>query len=135
MTEHSGGHALREDLERRVDEYRELLLASVNGLGDDDAKAVVVPGQPCLLGILRHVAFVEGVWFEEALTGRSRKEIGMPVTVANSLKARAGDTVESVRSEYLARCAGPGSCSPHSTSRTRWMVAAPGGCARSCCRC
>lgn len=103
MADHSGERGLREDLERRLDEYRILLLESLDDLAEDEARAEVVAGQPSLLGIVRHVAFVEGVWFDEAITGRSRQEIGIPVATASSLKVRKSDSIESIRDEYRRR--------------------------------
>ncbi|MGH3572201.1 MAG: DUF664 domain-containing protein [Pseudonocardiaceae bacterium] len=33
-----------------------------------------------MLGLVKHATFVEKVWFDEAVTGRSRAEIGIPET-------------------------------------------------------
>jgi hypothetical protein len=40
----------------------------------------------------KHVTYVEGVWFDEAITGRSSKEIGIPATPSRSFTLAQGDT-------------------------------------------
>ena len=91
-----GGSSTRHDLDARIEQYRDLIRDSLDGLSDEQARAVVVPGRPSLLGIVRHTAYVEGVWFGEAITGRPRSELGLPVATANSWKTRKIDTVASV---------------------------------------
>lgn len=49
--------------------------------------------------MVRHTAYVEGVWFDERLTGRPRAEIGLPVATANSWKVRRSDTIASVTAD------------------------------------
>lgn len=90
------GVTTRGDLDNRLDEYRTMLIENLDGISDDDARAIIISGRPSLLGVVRHTAFVEGVWFDEAVTGRSRKAIGIPTSTANSWKVRKTDTVESV---------------------------------------
>ncbi|WZH38199.1 MAG: DUF664 domain-containing protein [Microbacterium enclense] len=90
------GFTTRDDLDTRIEHYRQLIIGSLDGLSDDQARAVVVPGKPSLLGVVRHTAYVEGVWFGEAITGRPRSELGLPVATANSWKTRKTDTVASV---------------------------------------
>jgi len=90
------GFTTREDLDTRIEQYRRLILGSLDDLSDDQARAVVAPGKPSLLGVVRHTAYVEGVWFGEAITGRPRTELGLPVATANSWKTRKTDTVASL---------------------------------------
>lgn len=86
-----------------IDEYRVRLHDSLEGLTEEEARRRMVPSATTLLGLVRHVTFVEGVWFDQAVTGRSSREAGIPATVAASFSLRASDTVESVRSEYRQR--------------------------------
>lgn len=90
------GFTTREDLDTRIEQYRHLILGSLDDLSDDQARAVIAPGKPSLLGVVRHTAYVEGVWFGEAITGHPRSELGLPVATANSWKTRKTDTVASV---------------------------------------
>lgn len=89
-------YSTREDLDARIEQYRELILASLDGLTEAQARATSTPATPSLLGVVRHTAYVEGVWFGEAITGRSRSELGLPVATANSWKTRKTDTIASV---------------------------------------
>lgn len=93
------GVGILEDLERRLDEYRDLLLRSLDGLTEEEAATPLIAGRPSLLGIVRHTGFVQGVWLCEAVTGRTRQEIGIPVSTANSWKTRRTDTIRSVIAE------------------------------------
>jgi hypothetical protein len=51
-----------------------------------------VPSRTTLLGLVKHATFVEKVRFDEAVTGRSRAEIGMPATPGESFILHDGDT-------------------------------------------
>lgn len=93
------GWTTRGDLDARIEQYRRLILQSLDGLTDEQARASTVVGRPTLLGVVRHTAFVEGVWFGEAVTGRPRSELGLPVSTANSWKTRKVDTIESVSAD------------------------------------
>lgn len=90
------GLSLRQDLDRRIEQHRRLILSSLDGLSEQQARATPVAGRPSLLGVVRHTAYVEGVWFGEAITGRPRAELGLPVATANSWKTRKADSIASV---------------------------------------
>ena len=86
----------RQDLDARLDQHRRLILSSLDGLSEQQARATPVAGKPSLLGVVRHTAYVEGVWFGEAITGRPRADLGLPVATANSWKTRKTDSIASV---------------------------------------
>ena len=86
----------RQDLDARLDQHRRLILSSLDGLSEQQARATPVAGRPSLLGVVRHTAYVEGVWFGEAVTGRPRAELGLPVATANSWKTRKADSIAAV---------------------------------------
>ncbi|HYP46444.1 MAG TPA: DinB family protein [Propionibacteriaceae bacterium] len=94
---------LRQRLDDLLDEYRHALLAALDGLSEEEARARLVPSKTTLLGLVKHVTFVEGVWFDQALTGRSYAEIGIATTPDRSFTLRKADTVESVSAAYRAR--------------------------------
>ena len=60
----------------------------------------LVPSLTTLLGLVKHAVFAERVWFDVALDGRTRAEIGLPETVDESFTLTDGDTVESVLAQY-----------------------------------
>ena len=68
---------LRQRVEEVIDEYRVVLYDSLNGLTEEEARRRLVPSKTTLLGLIKHVTFVEGVWFDQAVTGRSYEEIGI----------------------------------------------------------
>lgn len=101
--------ALADDLRCRLDEllngYRAALHGSVDGLTAEQARRRLVPSKTTLLGLLKHVTYVEGVWFDQAVTGRSFKEIGIASTPDRSFTLAKSDTVASVQAAHRRRCA------------------------------
>lgn len=97
---------LRTQFEAFLDDHRANLEASLDGLSEEGARAALVPSGTTLLGLLKHAAFVEKVWFDEAITCRSRAEIGIPATPDESFVLDPGDTIASVRAAYREACAG-----------------------------
>jgi hypothetical protein len=66
----------RAQFEAFLDEHRRELSDSLDGLTEEQARRSLVPSLTTLLGLVKHATFVEKVWFDEAVTGRSRAEIG-----------------------------------------------------------
>ncbi|ELB87206.1 hypothetical protein Rwratislav_41030 [Rhodococcus wratislaviensis IFP 2016] len=58
-----------------------------------------------LLGLVKHVTYVEGVWFDQAVTGRSYREIGIARTPDQSFTLTRADTIASVLDAHAERCA------------------------------
>lgn len=52
-----------------IDQHRSMLAASLDGLTGEEARKRLVPSKTTLLGLVKHAAFVEHVWFGEAVTG------------------------------------------------------------------
>lgn len=92
-------------LERFLDEHREALNASVDGLSQEQARRALVPSGTTLLGLLKHGAFVERVWFDEAITHRPRAEIGIPATGPESFLLTDQDTPASIQALHREACA------------------------------
>lgn len=98
--------ALDTQLRAFVDEHRAMLLDALDGVSEAEARTRLVPSSTTLLGLLKHATFVEHVWFEEAATGASREELGLESGPEESFRLDEADTVESVRSAFLAAVAG-----------------------------
>ena len=96
---------LRTRLEELVDEYRSALHDALNGLTEDEARLRLVPSKTTLLGLLKHVTYVEGIWFDQALTGRSTQDIGIASTPDRSFTLRSADSIASVQEAHRGRCA------------------------------
>ena len=86
-----------------IDEYRVALHDSLNGLTEEEARRRLVPSKTTLLGLVKHATFVEGVWFDQAVTGRSYSDIGIAGTVEGSFTLRRTDTVASVQTAFRDR--------------------------------
>ena len=95
---------LRTQLEVFLDEHRAGLPECLEGLTEEQARARLVPSRTTLLGLVKHAIFVERVWFDEAITGRSRAEIGIPAGPDETFELTDDDTIESVRTAYAAAC-------------------------------
>ena len=85
-----------------VHDNRTEILALLDGLSEEQARARLVPSATTLLGIVKHCAFVEKVWFHVSLAGRSRAEVGIPEAAEDSWELDDADTIESVRAAYRA---------------------------------
>lgn len=89
-----------------LDHHREQLISCLDGVTEAEARAKLVPSKTSLLALVKHIVFVEGVWFGEALRGISREELGCGVTPDQSFdQLRPEDTIESVQAEARAAVA------------------------------
>jgi len=95
---------LREQFESFLDDHRDALYHCLDGLTEEEARRRLVPSKTTVLGLVKHVIFVELVWFNEAFTGRSRSEIGAPNGPDESFDLEPQDTIESVRDTYRDVC-------------------------------
>jgi hypothetical protein len=96
---------LRVQWDSILDDHRAAMHACLDGLTEEEARRRLVPSRTTLLGLVKHVTFVERVWFDEAFTGRPRSEIGIPATPDESFILDDGDTIDSVRTAYAEACA------------------------------
>jgi hypothetical protein len=87
----------RAQFEAFLDEHRSQLNRCLDGLTEEQTRQSLVPSRTTLLGLVKHATFVEKVWFDEAVTCRSRAEIGIPATSDESFSLHDHDTIASVR--------------------------------------
>lgn len=95
---------IRVQLDAFLDEHRAALNACLDGLTEEQARRSLVPSRTTLLGLVKHATFVEKVWFDEAVTSRSRAEIGIPATPDESFILEDGDTIASIRAAHTSAC-------------------------------
>jgi hypothetical protein len=95
---------VRTQFEAFLDEHRQELSDSLDGLTEEQARRSLVPSRTTLLGLVKHVTFVEKVWFDEAVTGRPRAEIGIPATPDESFVLDDHDTIGTVRQAHREAC-------------------------------
>ena len=96
---------LRAQFEAFVDEHRAALHDCLDGLTEEQARRSLVPSRTTLLGLVKHATFVEKVWFDEAITCRTRAEIGIPATPDESFILDDGDSIASVQRAHREACA------------------------------
>src|ERR1700759_1244166 len=95
----------RGQFEVFLDEHRAALTGCLDGLTEEQARRSLVPSRTTLLGLVKHATFVEKVWFDEAVTCRSRAEIGIPATPDESFVLSDDDTIEAVQRAHREACA------------------------------
>lgn len=96
---------LRAQFEAFLDEHRAALHDCLDGLTEEQARRSLVPSRTTLLGLVKHATFVEKVWFDEAITCRTRAEIGIPATPDESFILDGGDSIASVQRAHREACA------------------------------
>jgi hypothetical protein len=76
-----------DELRKALDGMRASILCKLAGLSDADARRSAVPSGTNLAGLVQHLTFVESLWFEEIVSGRSarRGKRSMQVDEAISL--------------------------------------------------
>ncbi|MFI7549365.1 DinB family protein [Micromonospora sediminimaris] len=94
----------KAQFEAFIDEHRRALTSCLDGLTEEQARRSLVVSRTTLLGLVKHATFVEKVWFDEAVTCRSRAEIGIPATPDDSFVLDDGDTIASVQQAHREAC-------------------------------
>lgn len=95
---------VRIQFETFLDEHRSRLNACLDGLTEEQARRTLVPSRTTLLGLVRHATFAEKVWFDEAITCRSRADIGIPATPDESFILSDQDTIDSIQAAHRDAC-------------------------------
>ena len=94
----------RVQFEVFIDEHRNALNSCLDGLTEEQARRSLVPSRTTLLGLVKHATFVEKVWFDEAISGRSRAEIGLPAAPDESFILGDDDTIAAVQRAHHEAC-------------------------------
>ncbi|MEU7607893.1 DinB family protein [Micromonospora sp. NPDC049204] len=94
----------RTQIETFIDEHRRALNGCLDGLTEEQARRSLVPSRTTLLGLVKHATVVEKVWFDEAITCRSRAEIGIPATPDESFILDDDDTIASIQRAHREAC-------------------------------
>jgi Protein of unknown function (DUF664) len=95
---------LKVQLETFLDEHRAALSGCLDGLTEEQARRRLVASDTTLLGLVKHVTYAERVWFGEAVTGRPRRELGLPPNAADAFNLTGADTIDSVRRAHEEAC-------------------------------
>ena len=95
----------RTQLDAFVEEYRSAFEATLDCLTEEQARRHLVSSATTLLGLLKHVTWMQRVWFEECVGGMSRQELGLVQNPAESFRLTDDDTVASVTTAHREACA------------------------------
>jgi Protein of unknown function (DUF664) len=95
---------LRQRLDELLDTYRNSLRDSLYGLSEGEARQNLVPSKTTLLGLVKHVTYVEGVWFDQVVTARTAKQIGIASSPDRSFTLTKTDTISSILAAHQRRC-------------------------------
>lgn len=95
---------LRLQLDVFLDEHRRELRNCLSGMTEEQARRPLVPSRTTLLGLVKHATFVERVWFGEAVTGGTRRALGLVSTPDESFVLVDEDTIADVQGAHAAAC-------------------------------
>lgn len=95
----------RQQLERFLDAARAEIVATLTGLTEEQARRRLVPSLTTPIGLVKHLTFVEQVWFQVVLGGRTRAELDLPAEIDPTFVPAPDDTVASVIADYERVCA------------------------------
>ena len=95
----------RTQLDAFVEEYRSALEVTLDCLTEEQARRRLVSSATTLLGLLKHVTWMQRVWFEECVGGMSRRELGLVQNPEESFRLADDDTVASVTAVHREACA------------------------------
>ncbi|MEW2303148.1 DinB family protein [Streptomyces sp. NPDC006655] len=95
----------RTQLDAFVEEYRSAVEATLDGLTEEQARRRLVSSATTLLGLLKHVTWMQRIWFEECVGGTPRRELGLVQTPDESFRLADADTVASVTAAHREACA------------------------------
>ncbi len=98
------GEPAKIQFETFLDEHRAMLSACLDSFTEEQARRALLPSKTTLLGLVKHATFVEKVWFDEAVTGRSRQELGIQAGPDESFDLAEDDTVATVRQAHHEAC-------------------------------
>lgn len=92
----------RRQLQAFLDDNRDEVAALLAGMTEEQARRRLVPSRTTLAAIVKHCVFVEKVWFQVSLAGRTRAELGLPEDADDSWVLDDSDTVASLLDELAA---------------------------------
>ncbi len=99
------GQPAKAQFEAFINDHRLELTSCLEGLTEEQARRSLVPSRTTLLGLVKHATFVEKVWFDEAISCRSRAEIGIPDGPDESFILDDEDTIASIQQAHREACA------------------------------
>lgn len=94
----------RTQLEAFVEDYRGAIESALDGLTEEQVRRRLVPSSTTLLGLLKHVTWMQRVWFEECVGGTPRLELGLVRSSEDSFRLGDDDSVPTVIAAHRHAC-------------------------------
>jgi hypothetical protein len=95
----------RAQFDAFVEDYRSAVEMTLDSLTEEQARRRLVPSATTLLGLLKHVTWMQRVWFEECVGGTSRRDLGLVGSPDDSFRLVDDDTIASVTAAHREACA------------------------------
>lgn len=95
----------RTQLNAFIEEYRNGIEMALTSLTEEQVRRRLVPSATTLLGLVKHVTWMQRVWFEECVGGISRPELGLVQTPGESFRISPEDNIASVTAAHREACA------------------------------
>ncbi|MET9019880.1 DinB family protein [Actinopolymorpha sp. NPDC004070] len=89
----------RTQLDAAVEGCRGAIEATLDSLTEEQARRRLVSSATTLLGLLKHVTWMQRVWFEECVGGTPRSELGLVPGPDESFRLAEEDTIASARAK------------------------------------
>jgi uncharacterized damage-inducible protein DinB len=94
----------RETLEGFLDYYRAVIVRKVAGVSLEDAGRPLVASGTSLLGVVKHLGYVERGWFQSGIGGHTFEVPWTEEDPDADFRIEPAETVESVVAWYLDQC-------------------------------
>ena len=94
----------RAQLDAFLEDYRRAVELTLEGLTEEESRRRLVPSATTLLGLLKHVTWMQRVWFEACVGGVSREALGLVQSVDESFQLTGDDTIASVLAAHRDAC-------------------------------
>jgi uncharacterized damage-inducible protein DinB len=94
----------KESLQVALNRHRDAILWKLEGLSDEDLRRPLVPSGTSLLGLVKHLAYVERSWFQGVWDGQ---EVSLPWTKEDpdaDWRIEPDETTEDVLALYNGEC-------------------------------
>lgn len=91
-------------LEAFLDQQREFLIKKVSEASEADQRKRLVPSETTLLGLVKHLAYVERWWFQDRFAGQSASYPWTDEDMDADFRVEEGETTEAILDLYRAEC-------------------------------
>lgn len=87
-----------------IEVQRDAMLALADGLSDEDLRTRLVPSDTTILGMIKHLAFVERWWFQDVFEGRQCTYPWTKDDMDADFRIEPGESTAQILGLYRAEC-------------------------------